>query len=463
MLLFIALSAMFIHQAPADTGLKFRSSDLQKITETDRNSQRMEFVDRNGNVTVAANLGYAVSVTEKKDRGLLIRYYDEKGEPVRRIPGYYAILREYDDCGNVIKTTFLNREGNPCNTGEGYAVEERNYDESGKLITSRYYGADGKPVCTPQYGYGMICEYDEYGNSRVTLTDTDGKAMKTEAGYASFTCRYGTTDGSENKITEDYLYFDENGEPVALSLGQYGIHKEYNEFGQGIVTTYLGADGEPAASNKGYATVVRTYGADNNVVTERYYDEKGSPFSLAEGQYGIKTENGQTVYLGKDGDPVPNLRNLLYNHPWTVILLALTAVVLSAVASRKLNIFLLVVSITVVVYLTLMYRESDSVGRIELLGYYKRVFTDSMARADIIKNIWLFIPLGAILYRLYPRKAILLVPIVLSALIEGIQLFTRIGICELDDIISNGLGGWIGFYMGRLVTDIKQIINNRKQ
>ena len=146
-----------------------------------------------------------------------------------------------------------------------------------------------------------------------------------------------------------------------------------------------------------------------------------------------------------------------------MIPLALSVVILSALAGRKQDVIFLIFCIMAIAYMTLLFRDSKSAGYSGLLWYYRRMFFDSGARADIIKNIWLFIPLGAVLYRLYPPKAILLVPAVLSILIEGIQLFAGIGICELDDIISNSLGGWIGFCMSRLATDIKLSISNRKQ
>ena len=95
-------------------------------------------------------------------------------------------------------------------------------------------------------------------------------------------------------------------------------------------------------------------------------------------------------------------------------------------------------------YMTIMFRESNRTQIPEFLWYYRKIFTDSGARADIIKNIWLFIPFGAILFQLYPKKITLLFPFVLSIIIESIQYFTEKGICEIDDIISNGIGGVIG-------------------
>ena len=55
-----------------------------------------------------------------------------------------------------------------------------------------------------------------------------------------------------------------------------------------------------------------------------------------------------------------------------------------------------------------------------------------------------FVQLGAILYRLWPRGYVVLIPSLLSLAIEVMQLVLRTGLFELDDIVSNSLGGLIG-------------------
>ena len=63
------------------------------------------------------------------------------------------------------------------------------------------------------------------------------------------------------------------------------------------------------------------------------------------------------------------------------------------------------------------------------------------------------------LYQLHPHKQILLIVLLVSFLIEGIQYFAGLGSCELDDIISNSLGGWIGFCIEKMTSLFFQRIN----
>ncbi len=460
---FTFLSFIYITPTVQKAKSIYHSSQLTKICTKDEETERTEYKDSRGVLTIAADLGYATMVVSKKDSTRLERYYDEKGKPISRSDGYYAVLREYNEKGNNIRNTYLDDKDNPLIMKSGYAIQERTFNENNKVISIKYYDAEGKPVCTASYGYEQIYEYDENGNNnKIIYCDNSGNPMITRLGYAFVLRNFYTTEGPENGKVESEFYFDEEGNPMPLSLGQYGVHKEYNDVGKESKLSYLDATGNPMVTNKGYSSVERTYQANNYIATELYYDLEGNPFSLSEGQYGIKQIDGQTNYLDKNGKEIFNLKNLLYNHSWIVILISIVVVVLSMMLSRRWNVILGCLYIFIIVYFTLMFRDGDGKKNVEFLGYYKRIFESSEARADIIKNIWLFIPLGAIIYHIYPQKIILFMPLILSIFIEMTQYFTCTGFCELDDIISNTLGGFIGFIFGKLTTDLKQRINKRK-
>ena len=455
--MFLVGSFLFISPSSKKPRSSLHSSQLQKITVRDGDTERTDYVDEEGKITIAADLRYATVIVTKTEHSLLEQYYDDKGEPVSRYNGYYAVLRDYDERGNNIRTTYLGDNGEPMIMANGYAIEEREYNENRQDVAVKYYDTKGNPVNTPLYGYGKINEYGENGKiQRITYIDAAGAPMMTGQGYAIVTRNYYITEGPENGKVESEFYFDETGNPVSLSLGQYGIHKEYDENGREAVLTYLDAEGEPTATNKGYTTVRRTFQADNSVATELYFDLEGNPYSLSEGQYGISRENGQTNYLNQAGKEVFNLKNALYNESWLVIVSALIVVFLAVFFDTKWNYILLFVYIGAISYMTLMFRESGEGGaNLELFWSYKIFISNSKTRADILKNIWLFIPLGAILYRIFPTIALLLVPIALSILIELIQDFTGTGYCELDDVFSNGLGGAVGYGTCLLFCDLK--------
>ena len=104
-----------------------------------------------------------------------------------------------------------------------------------------------------------------------------------------------------------------------------------------------------------------------------------------------------------------------------------------------------------------MYRTKRvSNTNFDLFETYKQLFIDAEKRSSILRNVWLFIPLGAILFKLYPSKTILIIPVLFSIIIEGYQYYSGTGLCELADVIDNGLGAIIGYCTGKLISGIRQ-------
>ena len=464
LILFILISFLFISPNPKSVRSAYHSSQLQKNTVKNESSERTDYCDTDGKITIAADLGYATAVVIKTENGTIEKYYDDQGKPISRYLGYYAVMRDFDDRRNIIRTTYLDAEEKPMIMGNGYTIEERKYNERGQVTLVRYFDANGFPVCSLSDGFGKKYEYDENGRiCRIIYIDAYDAPMKTERGYASIINNYYISEGSENGRIESEFYFDESGNPVSLSLGQYGVHKEYDDYGREIVWTYLDREGRPMVTNKGYTTIIRTFRADNSVASECYFDLEGNPFSLSEGQYGITWENGKTTYLNESGKSIFNIKNLLYNQSYLVIIFALIIILLSAIIERRMNIILLTVYVCAIIYMTLMYRENTGVKtNFSLFWSYRQLFFDSEIRADVLKNIWLFIPLGSILFQLYKKPRILLVPIAFSAFIEAFQYFSGTGLCELDDVISNSLGGFIGFGTGILLLDMVRIWGDQR-
>lgn len=464
LVLLLIISVLFISTPVRSRIPGLHSSMLKQVTEQEGNTVRTDYVNEDGEITVAADLGYATLLITKNKNTQLEQYYDDQGRPTARYLMDFGVFREYDENGNNIRITHLNAWGRPAAFSGGYAIEEREYNQSGQIITTRYLDADGMPKQTKSYGYGKINEYNDQGYiSKITYTDASGQPMMTGQGYAIVCRNYYESDGPESGRAGAEFYFDAAGNPVSLALGQYGVHFEYDKLGRATVRTYLDAEGNPTVTKEGYTTVTRTFRADNSIETEKYYDLEGKPFAFSEGQYGIKKEAGQTFYLDENGNEQFNLKRLLYNQSRLVIVFAMAAIAASVCAGKKLNILFLIIYLAAICYMTLLFRENEKTGiNLRLFWSYRRILRNSRVRADILKNIWLFIPLGAILYKLCPRCVILLVPVMLSAAIEGVQYITGTGLCELDDIISNSLGGIIGYETGRLLTALKHILLKKK-
>ena len=447
---FIVISVLFINTPTKTLHSEYRSSDLKQIITKDGNKTRTDYVDDNGNICVAANLGYASKLIVQEEYSELETYLDDQGKRTSQYSGYYGVLRSYDEAGHIIRITYLNAENMPVVMAEKYAVEEREYNEFGQQVSSRYFDAEGNPALSYYNGYGARYEYDENGHrARITYLDAMGDPMIISSGYSILLREFYENDSLYNGKIKREFYYLPDGIPARLSLGQSGIYKEYNVVGQISLTTYLDADGNPMVTNKGYTSVSYTYHPNNTIETTMYYDINGKPYRLSEGQYGTRDDYGHVVYLNADGSVQFNAKNFAYNDSRFVVIIAIIVVLFSSLVGRKLNEFMLILYLCAIFYFTLMYRNVGE-PEIGVLRSYPRLFVSAEVRADVLKNVWLFIPLGAILYRLFPRKSILLVPIILSVGIEAAQYIMGVGLSELDDVISNGLGSAVGYGMGWL-------------
>lgn len=82
-----------------------------------------------------------------------------------------------------------------------------------------------------------------------------------------------------------------------------------------------------------------------------------------------------------------------------------------------------------------------------------------------MENILMMIPLGILLYILWMPfrkiKWMLIAGFLISLLIECIQLITRLGKFETDDIINNVIGTWIGFVICKVLDKARIAFANR--
>jgi|SRR5690625_3262667 len=77
-------------------------------------------------------------------------------------------------------------------------------------------------------------------------------------------------------------------------------------------------------------------------------------------------------------------------------------------------------------------------------------------------NILLFMPMGIILPILFTRiKGFFLIKVILffSLAIETTQYVTRLGVFDVDDIILNTLGGYLGYFIFVLFQNTKHLFN----
>ena len=526
----LSLWAMLFPDRPDYDGM-VRSSSLQLVTEdatvestipgiTMRQGVTTDtYKSADGTVTYAADKMYASVRRTTTGNVVLEEYFDENGKPAKQSYGHYAIRKECNEEPKNMHVTYLDEDGKPMMTTMGFSSLVKLYDSEGRLEVESSFDLDGHFVETKYNAYGFRRTYDEAGRVlTTTYMAADGSLMLNKSGYAVLKYYYDEpatasqpdgTKTTETTTTPDTTkqpdsasqpassnqadtdaqnpasenpsrleFFDTEMKPIALIHGEYGVQRGYDEFGRITEITYLDRDGNPLMIPEGYATIKRTFYEDDSIRTDMYFDAEGQPVELPQGQYGVLHEGDMLTYLDRDGNEIFSFKNFLHNQPWLVMAAALVVILISLFFGKRVNICLLIGYLAVIIYMTLLDRSEGSAGaRLQLFQSYIRFFSDYTVRKETIDNIWLFIPLGTILYQLRPRLTsapplfpiliILFIPLLLSGMIEVIQYLFRIGTFELDDVFSNTLGGAIGVavayvFTARRCTDTTDMVSWEK-
>ena len=449
LIVFVVLLSILalLPDADVDHDAGYTASELSVGETVDGSVTSTSYVNPDGVITEAIDIGYATVCRMRDDNGRVVeeRYLDANGDPVARYGDYYGLSYEYDETSTVI--TYLDAEGNPIILSDGYSIIVRT-QVGGRASDDFYYNLNGQQVQCPGGYYGTHREFNTEGqNTSLTFFDKDGHAVSSSSGYAIKTYQ---RDMDGTIVSEQY--FDTEGNPARSLLGQYGELYQRNEQGYISQITYLGADGKPTPTNAGYTILKRTYHRDGTADTDMYFDANGNPRALSKGQYGIKRSGKVNLLLDRNGNVMLCVDNLLNGFPCMVVVFGCVVCLLILVLPKKMSVLLTAAYVAFILYETLMFRESgDARTNFVLFSYADRFLTEQSVRVGVINNIWLFIPLGTGLYKIFQKKWVLLVPFVTSVAIETTQYITGLGIAEFDDVFGNTMGGWIGVLVAYII------------
>lgn len=354
-------------------------------------------------------------------------------------------IRETVD-GSVISTSHVNPDGVITDAIDmGYATVCRMQDDDDRVIEERYLDANGYPVARYENFHGLSYEYDET-STVIAYLDVEGNPIIRSDGYSTI-----VRTQVDGRAYDDFLY-DLNGQQVQCSGGYYGLRRGYNAEGQDISLAFLDKDGHAVCTSSGYAIMTYQRDMNGNVVGKQYFDTDGNPKALSKGQYGIKRSGKVNLLLERNGNIMLCVDNLLNGFPCMVVVLGCVVCLLMIVLPKSLSVVLTTVYIAFILYETLMFRESgDARMNFVLFSYAGKFLKEQSVRVGVINNIWLLIPLGTGLYRWFQKKWVLLIPFVMSVAIETTQYITGLGIAEFDDVFGNTMGEWIGILVAYII------------
>lgn len=371
---------------------------------------RIDYVDDSGSVVQPDDRTYSTVVYHVEENIISEEYYfDVEGNPVAAWAGHYGFRREnYDDNNRPTKFTYLDENGNPFIITSGYAGFFRTYNNDGYAIKDLYFDVDGN-LTKDNYGEGGVWyirdnEGTHIGSGNI---DSNSKLILNDRGYAIVLY----DRDSDNRVVQR-SYFGVNGEPITIGKGQHSEILEYDE---------------------------------NGTVIDTYY----------------KNLDGQIMFM---------LDEFLMHYVLLNAIIAIFLLLIVLLLPKWMRISILFIYIGFMLYMTVIDRVIDAYNNNTLLSMlkgekhidikpfnsYKRMFESHKISKDLFNNILLFVPYGILLQSIFTKnitlkgktinKFIFMFILIFSTtlIIELIQLFTGLGLFELDDLINNTMGGMIG-------------------
>lgn len=97
---------------------------------------------------------------------------------------------------------------------------------------------------------------------------------------------------------------------------------------------------------------------------------------------------------------------------------------------------------------TLLFRESSEIMRYHFFPFWSYDVLNYNIIAQLILNVLMFVPIGFLLGTIIKKISwmqVIEMGCLLSVMIEILQLLTRRGVCNIDDVIHNTIGCAIGY------------------
>lgn len=227
------------------------------------------------------SIGNAVTAEKKSEvetdqfgHVILRTYYDQNHQKTDGADGYCTQKMEYDENGNVISVSFLDKDGEPAFTLDGYYYEKQSmYDTKHRVTQIRYLDKNGKPC-----RYDEQFTYDQNGNCiSKAWYDQYGKLAVSSEQYAKIEMEY---DDAGNQTAA--FYFDEKGQLPQIGM----ISEKYQYDKNNLISVYTKTYGDEEGIKR---TIIaeNQYDDAGNLICVEYYDENHESLGSDENPDGV--------------------------------------------------------------------------------------------------------------------------------------------------------------------------------
>lgn len=248
------------------------------LSKTEYYSFNDKLMNNKNGVAAVWYIRYTDSIRfgEQKERA----FFDLNNQPViSKATDYHLIKFEFDDNNNKIQELYLGINNEPVMVQRSHVAKTRYYyNKDGQMIKLEYYNTEGK-IAQNGSGFAIV----KFLYSR---------------GYDSVIARF---DAAGNSVRSAAT-----GDSIAI------LKSEYDSRGNLIKESCYDAQGNPISSHAGVHEIVRTWSANNTLITISNFDDFELPSADRDGisttRY-LRDKSGrllQTADYGINGAPVKN-------------------------------------------------------------------------------------------------------------------------------------------------------------
>lgn len=278
--------------------------------------------DEDGKILRVTNLGrdgrplrmqygtrIAYTEYEYDERGRIVRYsfYDAQGSPVANEDRVFSVQCSYEEREGRIGVRYLDAEGEPCADSDGIAQYIAICDEHGFLAELCGYDEAGKPAWQKEEGFSQILyETDQQGRmTEVLYCDADKNPVIGKRGYAGVSFKY----DKRGRVVEEWYRGTDGALIYESEFCCAGMKTEYSKDDRSVRVTFYDANGEPALSNLGCVSAVKSINERGQDERYAYYDAEGNPIriwnncSVIAFEYGVDGLLTQKAFFDEEGLP----------------------------------------------------------------------------------------------------------------------------------------------------------------
>lgn len=249
----------------------------------------------------------------EKNRKIYYRLYDENGNYALHL-GDYHLAYDYDERGNIIRVTSLNKEGKPTFDDNGASIYEFTYDLYDRETQMKRFNKAHQPIIANDDYFRQVKEYDSLGRIQLLAYYYPDHVLKySDALWGATKYIYEGDSIIKEQNLDAYGDIIQNENNVAI------IKKRFDKKNKLISEIYLDVDGSFAKMDDGIVEYRYQYDKHGNTSETSSYDSIGklkefeADVAIIKWEYDNYGNKSSTTYFNTNNELAHTADSITYN------------------------------------------------------------------------------------------------------------------------------------------------------